>query len=87
MEVLESCKQKSIAEIKKSRKFRKTEKGHSKAGWRGITSPAWMKLSVGLVLHGILLRVKRLKTLFHACVIDAQELVLSGDHIGNVARQ
>ena len=33
-------------------------------------------MSVGLVLRGILLRVIRLKTLFHAGVIDAEELVL-----------
>lgn len=61
---------------KKTRKFCKTEKGHTKTGWRGITSPAWMKLSVGLALRGILSRVKRLKTLFHACIVNAQELVL-----------
>ena len=47
-------------------------------------SPAWMKLSVGLVLRGILLRVKRLKTLFHAGVIDAQELVLRGSHVDEI---
>ena len=47
-------------------------------------SPAWMKLSVGLVLHGILLRVKRLKALFHTSIVDAQELVLSGGHIDKV---
>lgn len=30
----ESCKQKSIAEIKKSRKNCATEKGHDKTSWR-----------------------------------------------------
>ena len=30
----ESCKQKSIAEIKKSRKICAAEKGHDKTGWR-----------------------------------------------------
>ena len=31
---IESCKQKSIAEIKKSRKNCATEKGHDKTSWR-----------------------------------------------------
>lgn len=34
MESKESCKQKSIAEIKKSRKNCATEKGHDKTSWR-----------------------------------------------------
>ena len=33
-EYKESCKQKSIAEIKKSRKNCATEKGHDKTSWR-----------------------------------------------------
>ena len=43
-----------------------------------------MKLSADLVLHGILPLVECLKTLFHAGVVDAQELVLSGGHIDKV---
>ena len=43
-----------------------------------------MKLSVGLVLRGILLRVKRLEALFHAGIVDAKELVLRGGHVDEV---
>ena len=43
-----------------------------------------MKLSVGLALRGILSRVKRLKTLFHACIVNAQELVLSSSHVDEI---
>ena len=41
-----------------------------------------MKLSADLVLHGILTLVECLKTLFHAGVVDAQELVGAGCHVG-----
>ena len=43
-----------------------------------------MELSVGLVLRGILPRVKGCKALFHACIVNAQELVLRGGHIDKV---
>ena len=43
-----------------------------------------MKLSVGLVLRGILPRVKCFQTFFHTSIVDAQELVLSGGHVDKV---
>ena len=44
-----------------------------------------MELSVGLaLLLRNLLRVEYLKTLFHAGVVDTQELILCGSHVDKV---
>ena len=43
-----------------------------------------MQLVVCLALRGILLRVECLKALFHAGVVNAQELVLRGGHVDKI---